>query len=312
MKRLLVAIFLSVQIIVFSQNNDFSEIDNYISSLNIDRSITIPDLTGKLTSPFHSDLQKVRAVFFWIATNIRYDDEENDASFRARYPSDMEKINTTYSSRKGVCSGYSHLFRYMLGLSGIRCNVITGYARNDLKTCFPKNPNHAWNSVKIDNSWYLFDVTWARDSLRKVNDLWFMTDPGLFIMNHYPEYKPYTLMKESPSLEEFMHFPVYTKSFYDLKFTDDISKTGHFTAVNDTVTIHIRPNLECVLLTKLFDVRENKWLLPGPGGFVNGPDHFKLFIPKKGEFVLKLGALKQEGNSTKIYDDLIYYTIENK
>jgi transglutaminase/protease-like cytokinesis protein 3 len=312
MKQLLAIILLLIPIITCSQNNDFSEVDNYVDSLKVDKDISISDLTRKLTMPFSSDLLKVRALFFWLASNIEYDYKDNETSLWTNYPSVKEKLNDTYKFRKGVCSGYSHLFKYMLRLSGIKSKVISGYARNDLKSCFPQNPNHAWNSVKIENKWYLFDVTWARDTLKKVNDFWFKTDPDIFILNHYPLYEPYTFTKKQYSFEDFYQFPIYTSSFYDLKFTNDISKIGHFNAVNDTVTININPNFKCLLLTKLYDIHNKKWIPAQPGGFVSGADYFKLYIPKKGDFVLKLGALKQNDNSFVIYDELVFYTIENK
>jgi len=311
MKHLLALILLFTRILLFSQSHDFSEADNHVDTLEVDKDITISDLIRKLTAPFSSDLLKTRAIFYWLAVNIEYDHEDRDTSSWIKFPSVKKRIDDTYKSRKGVCSGYSHLFRHMLGLFGIRSNVITGYARYDLETFYPQKPNHAWNSVKIEDNWYLFDLTWARDSLKKVIDLWFKTDPELFILNHYPSYEPYTLTKNKYSLEDFLHFPIYTRLFYDLKFTDEISKTGHFIAVNDTVTIHLKPNFKCVLVTKLFDIQNKEWIPSRPGEFISGSDYFKLHIPRKGNFVLKVGAIKPDGNSFVIYDELIFYTIEN-
>ena len=155
MIRLLTIILLLTPCIAYSQNNDFSEVDNYVESLKVDKDISISDLTKKLTMPFSSDLLKTRAIFYWIASNIEYDHGDNETTSRTSYPSVKEKINDTYNFRKGECRGYSHLFKYMLELSGIKSTVITGYSRTDLKNCFPHNPDHAWNSVKIEDKWYL-------------------------------------------------------------------------------------------------------------------------------------------------------------
>jgi transglutaminase/protease-like cytokinesis protein 3 len=312
MKHFIAIILVSIPVITCSQSNDYSIVDNYVDSLTVYEDIPISELTGKLTMPFSSDLLKTRAIFYWLATNIEYDFTDKETNLWTNYPSVKAKLNDTYKFRKGVCSGYSYLFRHMLGLSGIRSKVITGYSRTDLKNCFPHNPDHAWNSVKIENKWYLFDVTWARVTAKKVNDLWFKTDPEIFILNHYPLYEPYTFTEEQYSLEEFYRFPIYTRSFYDLKFTDDISKTGHFNAVNDSVTFIIKPDFKCILVTRLYDIENKGWIPAQPGAFVSGADFFRLYIPKKGSFVLKLGALKQDDNSFAVYDELVYYTIENK
>ena len=313
MKHLLAIILILIPVITCSQSYDFSIVDNYVDTLKVDEDIPISDLTRKLTMPFSSDLLKTRALFYWLAANIEYDYKDNETNLWTNYPSVKTKLNDTYKFRKGVCSGYSHLFKYMLGLSGIRSRVITGYSRTDLENYFPsKNPDHAWNSVKIENKWYLFDVTWARDTLQKVNDLWFKTDPDIFILNHYPLYEPYTFTKKQYSFEDFCQFPIYTSLFYDIKFTNDISKTGHFNAVNDSVTIKIKPNFKCLLITRLYDTHSKKWIPTQPGLFESGAEYYKLHIPKKGNFVLKLGALKQDANSFAVYDELVYYTIENK
>lgn len=312
MKHLPAVILLLIPILCSSQKVDFSEVDNYVWSLEVNKDIPIPELTGKLTMPFRSELHKVRAIFFWIASNIEYDNEDKEPELYADYPSARENLNETYKSRKGVCSGYSHLFRYMLRLSGIRSMVITGYARNDLKNIYPKKPNHAWNAVRIEDIWYLFDVTWARDSSKRVNDFWFKTDPELFVLNHYPIYRPYTFTQNQYSFEDFCQFPIYTRMFFDLNFTDEISRTGHFNAHNDTVTIPLKQNKKYLLLPRLYDTWKKEWISSQEGGFVTGTDSFSLYIPAKGDFVLKLGALRRENNSYIIYDKLIYYTIENR
>jgi len=312
MKHSITIILFLIPIITCSQSIDFSEADNHAGSLKVDKDIPISDLTRMLTMPFSSDLLKVRALFFWLAANIEYDDKDIDTVSGKSYPSDKEELTDTYIFRKGDCRGYSLLFDYMLGLSGIRSRVIQGYSRNDLKTCFPQNPNHAWNSVRIENEWYLFDVTWARDSIKNVNDFWFRTDPDIFILNHYPLFEPFTYTQRQYSFEDFCQFPIYTSTFFDLKFTNEISRKGHFKAVNDTVTIKIKPRFKCVLVARLYDTHTRKWIPVQPGGFVSGADHFKLHIPEKGDFVLKLGAIRQDGNSIEIYDALVYYTIENK
>src|SRR5512133_2171231 len=127
MKHLIAIILLSIPCIAWSQKNDFRTVDNYVYSLKADKDITIPDLTNKLTTPFSSDLLKVRAIFVWVATNIEYDSKESVAVSATVNPSDKEIYNDTYKFRKGNCRGYSHLFKYMLDLSGIKSRVISGY-----------------------------------------------------------------------------------------------------------------------------------------------------------------------------------------
>jgi transglutaminase/protease-like cytokinesis protein 3 len=296
--------------VIFPQENEFSEVDSFVRSLQTTSGIPVSELTIMLTKPFSYDLQKVRAIFYWIASSIEFDSRDNQEGIRTEYPSARDKISDTYNNRRGSCSGYSHLFRYMLNIAGIRSRVINGFARFDLKSNCPGIPNHAWNSVKIEDKWYLFDVTWASDSLDTVNDYWFMTDPETFILNHYPVFQLFTYTEERYSFQDFCQFPIYTRSFHDLRFFPDISKKGILTAVNDTVCIEQKTDSKWLLSARLYDTMND--LQPSANGrIVRESDKIKVYIPRKGEYVMKLGALKQEGGSVVLFDELVYYTIIN-
>ena len=304
--KLLTYVLILIPIGLYSQQ--FEKVDTYVKSLQVDKNISLDELTDKLTNPFSKDVDKVRAIYYWIADNIEYD--YVSYKNKIRISSEPEIV---YTKRIAVCAGYSNLFSYMLDLIDIDNKVISGFARDELDTIFLKETNHAWNSIKLDNKWYLFDVTWARDTLNKtVNDFYFKTDPEIFILKHYPTDYKWTLLDTKYSQDDYMKFPVYTNLFFDLKFSDTPSKQGFFQAVNDTVTIKIKPNFDCLILTKLYDTKQTEWLKSQRGDYIRGDDFIKLYIPRKGKFILKLGALIQDGVSYTIYDEIIYYTIENK
>ena len=61
---------------------------------------------------------------------------------------------------KGVCEAYAKLFTYLCQLNEIDALTVTGSRKNK-----DKLESHAWNLVKIEDSWYAVDVTWD-DSLR--------------------------------------------------------------------------------------------------------------------------------------------------
>jgi hypothetical protein len=293
---------------LFSQQ--FEKVDSYVETFSTDKSLPLDKLTKELTKPFSKDIEKVRAIFYWIADNIEYD----YLSFKNNTITSIHvEPESVYKERKAVCEGYSNLFKSMLDFCSIESEVIFGYARNDIETISLNESNHAWNSVKINNKWYLFDVTWARDTLNnKVNDLYFQTDPEIFILNHYPSDYHWSLIRTKYSLDDFMKFPVYTYQFHKLKFTETISKKGFFEAQNDTVRINIKPRFECLLLKRLYDLDKNEWISTQMGEFIPGDDFFKLYIPRKGKFVLRLGALTQNDGEVMIYDSIIYYLIENE
>ena len=56
--------------------------------------------------------------------------------------------------RKAVCEGYTRAFDYLCGSVGVECVSITGIEDND------EDALHIWNAVRLDENWYLCDLTW--------------------------------------------------------------------------------------------------------------------------------------------------------
>ena len=113
---------------------------------------------------------KVKILHDWIADNVRYDVE----SFLAnrRLP-DAGSVETVLRSRMSVCEGYSNVFNRMAKIAGFQSEKITGYGRGfgylPSSVEEPGRSNHAWNAVKIENRWYLLDITWDAGSVKERN-----------------------------------------------------------------------------------------------------------------------------------------------
>jgi transglutaminase/protease-like cytokinesis protein 3 len=306
LKTTLILIF--IPFIAISQQ--FEKVDLFAENITYDKEQTINELTERLTSPFSDDIDKVRAIYYWITKNIDYDYENYNNN---SVTEDQGRPEIVLQNKMAVCSGYSNLFKSMVEFCNIECEVITGYARNNLETIFVNEPNHAWNAVKLVDRWYLFDVTWARDTVNKgVDNFYFQSNPEVFFLNHFPiEYK-WSLIEKQYSFEDFMKFPVFTNLFYDLKFTEEISTQGYFKTQNDTVTIDIRPRIECIILTKHYDFAKREWIKSDSDNYKRTDDSIKLYLPEIGKYLVKVGALLQDDNSYTIYDPIIYYLVENK
>lgn len=95
----------------------------------------------------------------WVAANISYD-------YQVYYSSNGStgtNIHRMLRSRRGICLDYATLMDTLCSLSGLQNVTVVGYAKDDV---FDVNDsiyvdNHAWNAVKLDGRWYLYDVTWA-------------------------------------------------------------------------------------------------------------------------------------------------------
>jgi transglutaminase/protease-like cytokinesis protein 3 len=112
----------------------------------------------------------------------------------------------------------------MCGSIGINCPVIIGIAKNDpnddLK--FPlKKSNHAWNAVLLYNKWYLVDATWSSGSFdekrkkfhRLYNNYYYLTNPDLFIQNHFPDDKEWQLTTNKLPKFKYRNNPIFYPPF---------------------------------------------------------------------------------------------------
>ena len=90
-----------------------------------------------------NEYQTVKNLHDWVLDHCSYD-----------------KTYTWYSADSifllgtGVCNSYSRAFTLLLKEAGIESRRVTGYAFGD------PSAGHAWNAVKINGKWYLFDLTW--------------------------------------------------------------------------------------------------------------------------------------------------------
>ena len=90
----------------------------------------------------------IKIVHDYLIKNTDYDDELESNSIYTVYGALVEK--------KAVCEGYAKAFKMILDELEIPCVIACGLARNSNR----ETENHAWNYVKIDDSWYAVDCTW--------------------------------------------------------------------------------------------------------------------------------------------------------
>ena len=65
-------------------------------------------------------------------------------------------------NRFAVCSGYANLYQALGEKMGLKSAVVIGYAKGlGYLVGNASDANHAWNAVRINNSWYLIDATWG-------------------------------------------------------------------------------------------------------------------------------------------------------
>lgn len=117
-------------------------------------------LVAALTADKTDDLEKFDAIFSWVATNIQYNYRQY---FSGEGSSSKTDILSVLRRKKAICFQYAELMNQLCGLAEIQNVTISGYSKGML---FDINDSlyfddHAWNAVRLNDKWYLYDVTWA-------------------------------------------------------------------------------------------------------------------------------------------------------
>ncbi|RZJ67634.1 MAG: transglutaminase [Flavobacterium sp.] len=234
--------------VTFASAQDFSSVDAKVSTYPA--SFSNPEkLAERVASDFSSDTAKARAIYTWIANNVRYDLNEyrsnqgGKVAFTYRSAEEKEKKLKQYNldlairtmrTKKGVCRGYTALYDRVAELVGLETMTIPGTSKSHPTHIgkLPTAADHIWNAVKIGNEWKFIDVTWGSGSVdsqtgkfvNKFNPSYFFTDPDLFFLNHFPDEKKWLLTNRTA--EEFAGLPLFSGQYIDSEYTITFPKSG--------------------------------------------------------------------------------------
>lgn len=94
-----------------------------------------------------SDYSRALALHDWLIYNANYDYTftNYDAAGVLLYGS-------------GVCDSYARAYLMLMTAAGVDCMIVTGTAGSDADSA--NWGSHAWNMVKLGDSWYHVDCTW--------------------------------------------------------------------------------------------------------------------------------------------------------
>ena len=168
------------------------------------------------------DADKVFMFYGYIAANCKYD-------YKMAYSRNRVNYTPEYTCRrkKGVCIDFTELFEAFCKKSNITCYTVCGKSKvgfwfkvNRWVRFNFQRVGHAWNVVKVDDSWRLMDVTWSRvdstrrfyeydkrgdrhlaDKLKYVNREWFDVHPDNFILTHKPYHPAFYLKSDVPTFK---------------------------------------------------------------------------------------------------------------
>jgi transglutaminase/protease-like cytokinesis protein 3 len=261
--KFFLAIFIFLPLRFYSQagHTNFYVIDSKAASVPVSNTDT---LAKQLASLGKTDREKVRAIFRWITEHIDYNVrpvaygkkgsrqlyKEPDDSGVSLPPLNERVAAKVLKTGVAFCEGYSRLFKTLCDHAGIKAEIIYGYARTNNNRRFAVN--HTWNSVFIDSTWFLLDVTWAsgvvsygNEYVRQYNDLYFLTPPEDFIRDHYPEDPQWTLLKDPPVYREFAQSPFRYSGYIKSGLSNYFPSKGVIdVAVGDSIFIELKARKE--------------------------------------------------------------------
>lgn len=264
---------------------DFKKADSIALSYSNEDLTNLPELSYKLTSNLNTDVERFRAIYRWVCDNVA-----NDYSLylknkrkRQRFKDDSIKFvawnnsfrkklfNKLLKNKRTICTGYAYLVKELAYLSNIECEIVQGYGR--VSTTDIENldlPNHSWNAVKLNGKWYLCDPTWASGIpnpetnrfIFNYNDGFFLPNPKLFAINHFPVDKKWWLLDSIPTFNEFLKAPIiYGNAYKKLKLHNAPKQMHHEVKKHEKVAFEyiLKSLVNAETVKLLIDSGFNQW-----------------------------------------------------
>lgn len=255
MKQILIVLLLSTTSL-FAK--DFSQIRTIVSNY---RNINSPeDLVIKINKNFHTKEDKLKAGFYWLATNITYDIATLGTSkkqYRFKYKDEVDKlqkikviqngfVNELFLKRKGICEEYALSLKKICELLQIPCKVIKGVVRVSAHEIgnIDRNTNHAWNIVYVNKKWIFIDTTWAsgfqmnKKWTQNFNSYFYNTPKHRAIQTHYSNDLIWKRFFNPIGLKTFYYQPIFHQSFLKTK-TKIVSPKSGFIRRNNSKKIEL-------------------------------------------------------------------------
>jgi len=261
-KIALIFLLLNIIFINFTFAQKISDVDKIVAKYPKSFNST-EKLAERIEKDFDSDAERARAIYSWIAFNVKYDYNAYLNPPRTQgfsYSSEAEKqrklkqindnlIQKAFKSQKAVCEGFTALYQDLAQQVGLKCEIIRGDSKVSVRDIGRKttSSNHAWNMVLIDKKWRLIDVTWGQgyyDSSKgrmvsDFNPVYFDTDPDYFFAKHFPDSG--TFLGNRLSKSDFLNGPLIYNTTIEKDYKIKSPDSGIIEARNgDKITVEIK------------------------------------------------------------------------
>ncbi|XP_041480690.1 trichohyalin-like isoform X2 [Lytechinus variegatus] len=267
-------------------------------------------LVNELTEFGTTELQKVRLIFRWLT---------------AQNCEEMDLNDVIDDTPLGVLKGLYHqkitfstLFMRMCRYIGLQCVEICGIAKvkgyGAGQFISPKEPEfqHTWNSVRIDGFWHFVDCNWGvshiagsvtYDPFRfEYDEHYFLADPDVIILSHFPNDPAWQLLQSPLSLDEFNVQVLLKPDFFQFGFSLRSHKNVIIDVPNGDLNVQIHCPSGFILSCRLSTVNGDRDVAVSGVPFdlyefihQVGDELMACYvrIPEAGQFYLTMYARKQ-------------------
>ncbi len=131
-------------------NYSSSRIERYVNKIPRKYENNLSTLVNILIKPLDDDYDKAKAIAFWIASRINYDEYlyNNGSATKLIVKYKGQKPRELLKSRVGICGDFAELFEEMCKKAGIRVYSVSGYTYPSnvrLSSKVKRNSGHVWN-----------------------------------------------------------------------------------------------------------------------------------------------------------------------
>lgn len=206
------------------------------------------DIAAFINKHYHSDDEKISAIYNWITYNIKYDadsihyvilDEDNE-----------QRVSVALRRKRGVCENFAAIFNDLCNKCGIASFAIEGYSK---QMGYIDRTPHVWCAAFADGEWNLYDPTWDAGFIRNGNyfdhqqNNYFKISPADFIQTHLP-FDP---------MFQFLNYPVTYKEFVSGNRSEQ-NKNNYFN-YKDSINSFKKMNPMEKYLSTISRIKNSKW-----------------------------------------------------
>lgn len=189
--------------------NDYAETDRIALNIPASQTNSTSDIAAWINKNFDTDSKKVRAIYIWVISHIRY---STDSIHRVILNEDRDQLVTfALRRRKGVCENFAAIFDDICRKCGLSSFAVEGYT---MQNSSAGRASHAWDIVFVDNKWSLYDPTWDADqpAFQPVSINYFKVSPDVFIQTHMPFDPMFQLLDYPLTYKEFNNGDIKSKT----------------------------------------------------------------------------------------------------